>query len=609
MTLALSKAAEDGAAGGRLRVDRQHVGLGGGLRRARPASRAWWSCRAARWRSASSPRRRPSAPRVCAIDGSFDDALRLVRELCDRHPITLVNNLNPYRLEGQKTAAFEIVDELGVRPTGCRCPVGNAGNITAYWRGFNEAVAAGDATDRPPRCSAARRPGAAAMLQGTDIAAARHDRDGDPDRPPGAPQRGGAGPPASRRAASWRRRTRRSSTGAAGIAAAGGRVLRAVQRHQRGRPRARPRAAGTVEEGARVVCVLTGHGLKDPDTAIARSPAVVRASRPRSRPSSASRSAERGDQLGARRDGRPAAARPPRRAPRPPSGGTRAARGRAPTAARGRGETTSARGRRLPGAAQQARSARDRGAAAPVRWPRRSAPPRCASWRRRPTRRAPASPSARSPGTSATASGRIAAYFAARCATAAANTASASPKAASETISASRGRHACAREGAGWRPARRARCRSRPGRSRRRWATPERPVTKVWWNSSRDRVGERHAPAAAIATRPGDAVEGEAAEARRRQQPEHRHVRAACAARGRGSPSVTRRFACADSVKMIAAMTIAGSQAARARTAAAYRRPVRSARRSVTFRHRHARPPHGSLGPCDESSSSSASGP
>src|SRR6266581_6717021 len=76
--------------------------------------------------------------RVIALEGNFDDALRIVRELADRHPIELVNSVNPYRIEGQKTAAYEVVEELGRAPARLFIPVGNAGNITAYWRGFCE---------------------------------------------------------------------------------------------------------------------------------------------------------------------------------------------------------------------------------------------------------------------------------------------------------------------------------------------------------------------------------------------------------------------------------------------------------------------------------------
>src|SRR6187551_3439512 len=76
--------------------------------------------------------------RVVALEGNFDDALRIVRELSQKHPIELVNSVNPHRIEGQKTAAFEVVEDLGGMPGALSIPVGNAGNVTAYWRGFTE---------------------------------------------------------------------------------------------------------------------------------------------------------------------------------------------------------------------------------------------------------------------------------------------------------------------------------------------------------------------------------------------------------------------------------------------------------------------------------------
>ena len=76
--------------------------------------------------------------RVIAVEGNFDQALQLVREIVDQHPIQLVNSINPYRIEGQKTASFEICDRLSTAPDYLALPVGNAGNITAYWRGFKE---------------------------------------------------------------------------------------------------------------------------------------------------------------------------------------------------------------------------------------------------------------------------------------------------------------------------------------------------------------------------------------------------------------------------------------------------------------------------------------
>ena len=80
---------------------------------------------------------------VIAIDGNFDAALKLVRQITESYPLTLVNSLNPYRIEGQKTAAFEVCDQLGSAPDYLALPVGNAGNITAYWKGFQEYREAG----------------------------------------------------------------------------------------------------------------------------------------------------------------------------------------------------------------------------------------------------------------------------------------------------------------------------------------------------------------------------------------------------------------------------------------------------------------------------------
>ena len=86
---------------------------------------------------------------IIMINGNFDSALRLVNSLVEKHPLTLVNSLNPYRLEGQKTAAFEIIDELGEAPDILSIPVGNAGNITAYWKGFKEYRSVGHSTTLP----------------------------------------------------------------------------------------------------------------------------------------------------------------------------------------------------------------------------------------------------------------------------------------------------------------------------------------------------------------------------------------------------------------------------------------------------------------------------
>jgi len=105
---------------------------------------------------------------VLSVDGGFDLALRAVRALCAERPVTLVNSLNPHRIEGQKTAAFEIVDELGDAPEVLALPVGNAGNITAYWRGFRESHAA-RASSRLPRMVGGQAAGAAPIVAGYAI--------------------------------------------------------------------------------------------------------------------------------------------------------------------------------------------------------------------------------------------------------------------------------------------------------------------------------------------------------------------------------------------------------------------------------------------------------
>ena len=205
---------------------------------------------------------------VVQIDGSFDDALRMVRLMSDEHPITLVNNLNPYRLEGQKTAAWEIIEDLGHAPEWMCLPVGNGGNITAYWRGYNESLARGD-IDRLPRMLGSQAAGSAAMVHGEDVlkpetiatairigAPVRREEAGAAARDSG----GGFAAASDREILDWFGHVVRdegvfcepsSAASLAGLANA--------------------RRDGLVPEGAEVVCVLTGNGLKDPDTAISES--------------------------------------------------------------------------------------------------------------------------------------------------------------------------------------------------------------------------------------------------------------------------------------------------------------------------------------------------
>jgi threonine synthase len=106
--------------------------------------------------------------KIVALDGNFDQALNIVRNLVEKHPVTLVNSLNPYRIEGQKTASFEIVDVLGDAPDYLFIPVGNAGNITAYWKGFVEYYQAGKASIKP-RMMGFQAEGAAPIVRGHAI--------------------------------------------------------------------------------------------------------------------------------------------------------------------------------------------------------------------------------------------------------------------------------------------------------------------------------------------------------------------------------------------------------------------------------------------------------
>jgi threonine synthase len=106
--------------------------------------------------------------RVIQIEGNFDEALSIVREISETEPVTLVNSLNPYRIEGQKTASFEIIDRLGFAPTYHCLPVGNAGNITAYWKGYKEYWEKGRAEDLP-KMLGFQAEGAAPIVRGKVI--------------------------------------------------------------------------------------------------------------------------------------------------------------------------------------------------------------------------------------------------------------------------------------------------------------------------------------------------------------------------------------------------------------------------------------------------------
>jgi threonine synthase len=204
--------------------------------------------------------------RVVAIDGNFDQALAIVRALAeqDDHPVTLVNSVNPFRLDGQKTGAFEICDQLGRAPDVLAIPVGNAGNISAYWAGFREYVAAG-VVATVPRMWGFQAAGAAPIVNGRRVdhpeTVATAIRIGDPASWTLAIEaRDASGGRISAVTddeilAAYRELARLEGifcepASAAGVAGVRGAV-----------------AAGDLDPDALVVAVLTGHGLKDPTTA------------------------------------------------------------------------------------------------------------------------------------------------------------------------------------------------------------------------------------------------------------------------------------------------------------------------------------------------------
>jgi threonine synthase len=204
--------------------------------------------------------------KVVSIRGSFDDALRVVRELGERGGVTVVNSINPFRIEGQKTAAFEICDTLGAAPDVHCIPVGNAGNITAYWRGYSEYARDGVVADRP-RMLGWQASGAAPLVHGEPVpypeTIATAIRIGNP--------------------ASWETAiAARDESGGAIGAVTDAQILDAyrmlaslegvfVEPASAASVAGLLQAAtsGLVERGETVVCTVTGHGLKDPNRAIA----------------------------------------------------------------------------------------------------------------------------------------------------------------------------------------------------------------------------------------------------------------------------------------------------------------------------------------------------
>jgi threonine synthase len=200
--------------------------------------------------------------KIIAIQGNFDQALQIVRALVQKHPVTLVNSLNPYRIEGQKTAAFEIVDDLGEAPDYFFMPVGNAGNITAYWKGFTEYKQAGKAS-RTPKMMGFQAEGAAPIVRGRIV-----------KRPKTLATAIRIGNPASWQGAV----AARDQSGGVIDCVSDDEILAAYKLLARkegvfGEPASAASVAGLIKmagqglklSGKKVVCLITGTGLKDPD--------------------------------------------------------------------------------------------------------------------------------------------------------------------------------------------------------------------------------------------------------------------------------------------------------------------------------------------------------
>ena len=210
--------------------------------------------------------------KVVAVDGNFDDALRLVREISEKHPVALVNSINPYRLEGQKTGAFEVVDALGDAPDVLCIPVGNAGNISAYWMGFQQFHGLGKAA-RLPRLMGFQAEGAAPLVNGAVVknpeTVATAIRIGDPVRGEQAMaamrESGGQVDSVTDDEILAAYRMLAADEGVFCEPSSAASVAGLIKAH----------AAGRLQTGERVVCVLTGNGLKDPDTAIAQSGRII----------------------------------------------------------------------------------------------------------------------------------------------------------------------------------------------------------------------------------------------------------------------------------------------------------------------------------------------
>jgi threonine synthase len=210
--------------------------------------------------------------KLLQVDGNFDDCLALASKLALDYPVSLVNSVNQYRIEGQKTASFEIVDVLGDAPDIHCLPVGNAGNITAYWQGYREYAADGTAS-RTPRMWGFQAAGAAPIVEGHVV-----------EQPQTIATAIRIGNPAS-----WTKAlAARDESGGRIDAVTDREILAAYRLLARSEavfvePASaasvagllKVAAAGELPAGSRVVCTVTGNGLKDPDWAIAGAPAPV----------------------------------------------------------------------------------------------------------------------------------------------------------------------------------------------------------------------------------------------------------------------------------------------------------------------------------------------
>ena len=202
---------------------------------------------------------------VIAIDGNFDEALEVVIELSEKYPITLVNSVNPYRIEGQKTAAFELCDVLGKAPDYLCIPVGNAGNITAYWKGFKEYFDKRIVSNKP-KMYGFEAEGAAAIVKGERImkpeTIATAIRIGNPaswDYAVAArDESGGLIDSVTDEEIIYAYKLMASTEGVLAEPASAASVAGLIKANK----------LGKIEENSTIVCVLTGNGLKDPDSAI-----------------------------------------------------------------------------------------------------------------------------------------------------------------------------------------------------------------------------------------------------------------------------------------------------------------------------------------------------